>query len=96
MVQLLVDACHPSKIILFGSVATGTDDSGNDLDVLIVKDKVESRAEEVVRLNQILSPLRLPVDLLVVDSITFQDWSDTPGNVYYEARATGKTLYEEK
>ncbi len=71
MVRLLVEACRPAKIILFGSNATGTDDAGSDLDILVVKDEVENRAKEVVRLNQVLSPLRLPIDLLVVDSTTF-------------------------
>lgn len=48
----------------------------------------------MVRLNRVLSPLRIPVDLLVVSEDVFQYWCDTPGNVYFEAATEGKVLYE--
>ena len=36
----------------------------------------------------------VPVDLLVVSKEKFDYWSDTPGNVYFEAATEGRTLYE--
>jgi len=92
-VKLLVESCHPEKIILFGSWAEGRAKHDSDIDLLVVVAEVKDKAAEIVRLNRILSPLRLSVDLLVVDKKTFQYWADTPGNVYYEASA-GRTLYE--
>ncbi len=93
-VKILVDDCHPAKIILFGSQAEGRAKKDSDIDLLIVLDNVSNKARECVRLNRLLSPLRLSLDLVIVDSKTFKYWSDTPGNVYYEAYSAGKTLYE--
>ncbi|MBI4403366.1 MAG: nucleotidyltransferase domain-containing protein [Deltaproteobacteria bacterium] len=93
-VKLLVNACQPDKVILFGSYATGTEKEDSDIDLLVVKEGITNRAEEIVRLSRVLSPLRLPIDLIIVDSETFSYWSDTPGNVYHEAYSAGKTLYE--
>ena len=93
-VSLLVGACQPAKIILFGSFAKETAKEDSDIDLLIVMDEVKNKAQEIVRLNRLLSTLRMSVDLVIVDTKTFKYWSDTPGNVYYEAYSAGKTLYE--
>ena len=49
---------------------------------------------EMVRLRRVLSPLRIPVDLLMVSEKVFREWSDTPGNILYEAASEGRVLYE--
>ena len=95
MVALLRDAAHPRQIILFGSYARGDERPDSDLDLLVILDHVQDRAAEMVRLARVLSPLRLPVDLLVASEDTFRYWADTPGNVYAAARAEGKVLYEQ-
>ena len=56
---------------------------------------VPDRVAEMVRLNRVLSPLRMPVDLLVVSEERFYYWSDTPGNIYFTARTEGRVLYEQ-
>jgi hypothetical protein len=43
---------------------------------------------------RVVSPLRVPVDLVVVSAPTFEKWRDTPGNVFHEAASEGKVLYE--
>ncbi len=94
MTELLKEAARPRKIVLFGSHARGEADADSDLDVLVVEKDVPDRGAEMVRLNRVLSPLRLPVDLLVVSEDVFQYWCDTPGNLYFEAVTEGKVLYE--
>lgn len=94
-VKLLVEACHPERIILFGSYARGTQDERSDIDIMVVENTVSSKADEIVRLCRVLSPLRLGVDLIVVDSKTFQYWAETPGTIHYEAFTDGKVLYAE-
>ena len=94
-VRLLVQACHPERIILFGSFARGTQDEGSDIDIMIIEKSVANKADEIVRLCRVVSPLRLPVDILVVDSETFRVWSQTPGTVHHEASTDGKILYAE-
>jgi predicted nucleotidyltransferase len=93
-VQLLLEAAQPRKIILFESYATGLADDKSDIDLLVIEDGVPDVPAEIVRLLRILSPLRLPVDLLVVAAADYAHWSDTPGNVIYDATNSGKVLYE--
>ena len=93
-VQLLKKAANPVKIILFGSYATGKADENSDLDFLVVEKELKARRMEMVRLRRILSPLRIPIDIIVVSERVFNDWADTPGTVIYEAALEGRVLYE--
>jgi len=93
--ELLRQSAHPTRIILFGSHARGVAIPDSDLDLLVVMEQVADRLGEMVRLNRVLSPLRIPVDLLVVSEDVFRYWCDTPGNVYSAALAEGRLLYEQ-
>jgi uncharacterized protein len=92
--ELLREAARPEKIILFGSYARKLADPGSDLDLLVVEPFVEDAAAEMVRLMRVLSPLRIPADVLVVSRREFAEWSDTPGHILFEARREGVLLYE--
>ena len=94
LTELLREAAMPKKIILFGSQARRDAGAHSDFDILIVEPRVKNRVAEMVRLSRVVSPLRVPVDLLVVSEEAYEYWSTTPGNVYYQARTQGKTLYE--
>jgi predicted nucleotidyltransferase len=94
LTEMLREAANPARIILFGSRTSGQSDKRSDIDVLVVERDVKDRVAEMVRLGRIISPLRIPVDLLVVDEEAFEYWSEVPGNVYYEANKKGTALYE--
>src|ERR1700733_9794623 len=94
LTQLLVDAANPARIILYGSHARGEASADSDVDIMVVETDVGDRLKEMVRLNRVVRSLGIPVDLLVVSKEKFDYWSDTPGNVYFEAAAEGRTLYE--
>ena len=47
----------------------------------------------MVRLRDVLSPLRIPVDVLVISEKTYEEWKDTPGTVIYEAALEGRVVY---
>ena len=95
VIALLRQSAQPTRIILFGSHARGNAQPDSDIDLLVVERDVPDRAAEMVRLSRVLSPLRLPVDLLVVAEDTFQAWVGTPGNVYSAAQREGRVLYEQ-
>jgi len=63
-VELLSRAANPVKIILFGSYARGDVSEESDLDFLIIEREVKARRRETVRLRDVLSPLRIPVDVI--------------------------------
>jgi len=92
--ELLKETAYPKKIILFGSYARNEAREESDLDILVIETEVKDRIGEMIRLTRKLSPLRIPVDLLVVSEEMFDYWAETPGNVYYQARTEGKVVYE--
>ena len=91
--RLLLEAAPGSTVILFGSHARGQAGPDSDLDFLVVEPKVASRRQEAVRLRDVLRPLRVPADGLVVSEGTFRGWSDMPGTVYYEASHQGRVFH---
>jgi len=93
-VKLLKEAANPVKIILFGSYARGDITEKSDLDFLVIEKELKVRRMEMIRLSDVLRPLRIPVDVLVASEKVFNEWADTPGTVLYEAAKEGKVLYE--
>jgi predicted nucleotidyltransferase len=92
-VELLRQAAPGSTIIVFGSCARGAITEDSDLDVLVVEPTVTSRHEEMVRLSDVLRPLRIPVDVLVASKETFEYWADTPNTIYYQAAQEGRVFH---
>ncbi len=92
-VELLRNASNPVRIILFGSYARGDMKATSDLDFLVVEKEIKARRMETVRLRDVLSPLRIPVDLVVVSEKSYNEWKDAPGTVIYEATIEGKVVY---
>ena len=93
-VELIREAAAPRRIILFGSHARGEAGDDSDVDLLVVEPAQADALGEMVRLRRILSPLRMPVDLLVVTEEYYQYWCDTPGNLMFEVALEGQVLYE--
>jgi len=90
----IVEAAHPVRVILFGSRARGYAAPDSDLDLLVVEREVSDRYAEMVRLQEVLDGLILPLDLLVIAERDFSDWAETPGSIYRTASKEGKVLYE--
>lgn len=92
--SLLLEAAPKSRVILFGSHARGEADADSDVDFLVIEPEVENRYAEMVRLREVLRPLLIPVDVLVVSQENFDYWRDTPNTVYHRAAKEGK-VYEQ-
>jgi predicted nucleotidyltransferase len=93
-VNILVREAQPERVILFGSYARGEAKPDSDLDLLVVEREVRHQLAEMARLRRALSPLRIPVDLLVTDLARLSSsWADFPGSYLYDALREGKVLY---
>lgn len=74
-VAVLQKAAPGAKIMLFGSYARGDATEESDLDLLVVEPQLGSRREEMTRLNRVLQPLGIPVDIIVISQQTYDKWA---------------------
>ncbi len=91
-VELLQQAAPGATIILFGSYARGEQHEQSDLDLLVVEPEVKARRPEIVRLRDVLRPLRIPVDVLVTSRTAYDTWSHVPGTLMHEVAREGRVF----
>ena len=94
VVQRIVAAAQPSRVILFGSYGRGDADAGSDLDLMVIEPHVPDRYAEMIRLHKAVGHVGLGVDLLVYSEAEYKRRSQTPGTLLYWARREGRALYE--
>jgi predicted nucleotidyltransferase len=96
LTAMIVERFQPTKVILFGSVADGTDGPDSDLDLLVVLDDapVDRRRELMVALRQATRALDVPRDLLVTSATDFERNQSAVGTTEYEPAHHGIVVYE--
>jgi predicted nucleotidyltransferase len=93
-VQRIVAVAQPSRVILFGSYGRGDADAGSDLDIMVIKRRVDNRGEEMIRLRKAIGSIGVGVDVLVYSETEYERRSQVPGTVLYWAKKEGRPLYE--
>jgi len=86
-------ARNPARVILFGSYARGEPDAQSDIDFLVVQQDGFSHRHEIVRLQETLSPLRIPAEVLVVSHEEAAQ-PERAGDAVRDALAAGVVLYD--
>jgi uncharacterized protein len=94
LVERLVAAAHPTRVILFGSHARGDATVGSDLDLMVIQPHVGDSYAEMIRLHWAVGDVGVGVDLLVYSEADYMRRSQVPGTVLYWARKEGRALYE--
>jgi predicted nucleotidyltransferase len=94
IVERLVQASHPTKIILFGSWARNGAAEDSDIDLLVVEPILENKGKEMVRLRNAIGNVGVGVDLLVYSEEEINTWGHLPGTALYAGLKEGKTIYE--
>lgn len=94
MVQRIVDAFDPQRIILFGSHARGDAHRWSDIDLLVVFDTPIDVRERTLDVMRLFRDLLVAVDVVVVDEKTLKDRGQSIGTVYRPALQEGRVIYE--
>jgi predicted nucleotidyltransferase len=94
IVQRVLSAGHPEKIVLFGSRASNTTHPQSDYDLLIVEPSDLPRSARSGAYYRALSDLAVEVDILVVTPEEIKDWECVPQAFITTALREGRTLYE--
>jgi predicted nucleotidyltransferase len=93
LVQKIVDAVHPLKIILFGSYSRDNVNPESDIDVLVVMPEgVHCRRTAQLLYRQIRG-LGVPFDVLVSTPSTLEKHKDNIGLIYRTVLKEGKEIY---
>ena len=93
LVQKIVEAVHPLKIILFGSYTQDKPNPESDIDVLIVMPEgVHCRRTAQLLYRQIRG-LGVPFDVLVSTPSTLEKHKDNIGLIYRTVLKEGKEIY---
>lgn len=93
VVQRVVDAASPDKVILFGSAARGEMGPSSDIDLLVVKDTTD-RAKEVERIYSRLWGVEAAVDIVLVSPGDLVRHRNSLGLVYKPALRDGRVVHE--
>jgi predicted nucleotidyltransferase len=93
LVRRLVEAVHPTRIILFGSASRDEMQEHSDLDVLVVVPDGLSQKEEWNRAYASLRRFGFATDLVLVNEGTLENYGNCQGLVYEQALREGRELY---
>jgi uncharacterized protein len=94
IVWRILSVAAPHKIILFGSAATGRMTRDSDIDLLVVEADPGDRRKESVRIDETLSGLGYPFDVIVISTDWFEASKNVIGGIAYPANKYGKVIYE--
>ncbi len=95
VVEDVVRAVAPHRIVLFGSVARGDEGPDSDLDLLVVLDRIKhaERTRLVSSIRRAISA-RAPIDVFVTDLAEYERRKDVIGSMIYWPAREGEVVYE--
>jgi predicted nucleotidyltransferase len=83
------------QIILFGSYASGNADENSDIDLLIVKEKIQSKWKERQKIRDSIKQIHLAKDIIVACKEEFDFYKHELGSVIKDAYENGEILYSQ-
>lgn len=93
LVEGIVEAVHPLRIILFGSAARGDTGPDSDLDVLVVMPEGSPRLKTARRVYRNALAVGAPFDVVVATPAMLEAHRTTPGLIFRTALEEG-VVYE--
>ena len=93
LVQHIVDAVHPLKIILFGSHVRDTANPESDIDILVVMPEGVHCRRTAQMLYRQIKRIGIPFDILVTTPSTLEKHKDNIGMIYRTILKEGREIY---
>jgi len=93
LVERIVAAACPSRIILFGSAARGDSRAASDIDLLVVAPEGAHRRKTAQAIYRALLGFGRAVDIVVATPSDLEAYGQSPGLIYREALREGRELY---
>ena len=94
IVHRICGAAPVTRIVLFGSAASGQMGADSDVDLLVLEDEPVDVRQEMVRLRAALRGLGVPFDVLVMDRKRFEESKGVIGGIAYPAHKYGRIIYD--
>lgn len=94
IVQRIVEAVHPLRIIMFGSAARGEMGRDSDLDLMVVMPDGTHRRHTAQFLYGQLGGIDTAIDIVVATPQDLLDYGDWTSFIYHQALREGKVVYE--
>ena len=93
LIERIVTAAHPIRIILFGSAARGEMGPDSDIDIMVVMPDGVRRLDILRHLYRQMLGFGHPVDIVVVTSGALKQHKNNIGLIYPRVLAEGKEIY---
>jgi predicted nucleotidyltransferase len=93
LVQRIVSAVRPLRVILFGSAARGEMSADSDLDVLVIMPDGTHRRHTTERLQRQFLGLSYGIDVVVATPADLTKYAHSTGLIYRTILEEGRELY---
>lgn len=93
VIDRIVAAVSPKRIVLFGSAARDQMGPSSDLDLLVIMPSGTHRRKTAQELHRCLKGLGVAKDIVVVTESDVAEQADNPATVLFPALRQGRELY---
>lgn len=93
IIRRVVEVAEPERIILFGSAAQGTMIRNSDVDLLIIKERDDTKNLRA-RIYENLYGMRIAVDAILISPADLERYKDSHALVIKPALQEGRVVYE--
>jgi predicted nucleotidyltransferase len=93
LIDRIVEAVHPLRIIVFGSAARGEMGPDSDVDLLVVRPDGTHNIDAMRYIHRRLSGIPLAVDVLVTTPSTLERHRENIGLVYHTILREGREIH---
>lgn len=95
VVERIVEAFHPRRIVLFGSRARGVGGQDSDLDLMVEMESDKPPRERIRAVDALFAHRRWSMDLVVCTPEEVRRFRDVVGTLLYTIEREGKVIYEQ-